>query len=174
MCWNNHAPLPLPIAFCPRNRSLPGTVGAAALTTTTISSVEVSALSLTVSRNVYVPAAVNVAVAFRALTPTKTTDPGPVTLLQLADNVLPLGSPSSLAVPTRLAADGIVIVWSSPAFTKGAWFAALAALTVITTSSVAEACHRLRSAAKCTTRQRRMSPSCSAMMHCRTSPFQAR
>ena len=33
-----------------------------------------------------------------------------------------LGSPSSLAVPDRVAEFGRITVWSSPAFTVGGWF----------------------------------------------------
>jgi hypothetical protein len=47
--------------------------------------------------------------------------------------VLPVGNPSSLAAPARLAVAGSVIVWLAPALTVGAW---LAGFTVIVTSDV--------------------------------------
>ncbi len=48
-----------------------------------------------------------------------------------------LGRPSSVAVPTRLAAAGRAMVWSAPAFTTGAWLVGDAGLTVTLMSSVA-------------------------------------
>jgi len=68
-----------------------------------------SAPSLAVSISTYDPAARNVAVAFREFALTKTTEPGPLTLLQLTESVPPTGRLSSLAVPIRFAAAGIVI-----------------------------------------------------------------
>lgn len=50
------------------------------------------------------------------------TVPGPLALLQVIASVLPLGSPSSLAVPVSDAPPGSVIVWFVPAFTVGGWF----------------------------------------------------
>jgi hypothetical protein len=69
---------------------------------------------------VYVPVDVNVALAFNEFAFTKTTVPGPLTLLQLTDRVLPFGSPSSVAFPIRFAPAGKTIDMSLPAFTDGA------------------------------------------------------
>lgn len=62
-------------------------------------------LSLAVSRNVYVPATENVAVALSDDVLLNVTVPGPLTLLQLFVKA-PDGSPSSVEVPARIAADG--------------------------------------------------------------------
>src|SRR5437763_147762 len=48
--------------------------------------------------------------------------PGPLTWLHATDRPLPVGKPSSLAVPVRLALAGAVIDWSGPASTEGARF----------------------------------------------------
>ncbi len=78
------------------------------------------------------------AVVESALALAKVTVPVPLTLDQVVVTLAGgLGSPSSVAVPTRLAVAGRVMVWSGPAFTTGALFVG-AALTVTTTSSVDE------------------------------------
>jgi hypothetical protein len=89
---------------------------------------------LAVSRNVYVPAVLNVALAFSEFALTKTTVPGPLTLLQLTVSELPLGSPSSVAFPVRVVPAGKTMDMSLPALTDGAWFVS-AGLTKTTMSS---------------------------------------
>src|SRR5437016_3411201 len=67
----------------------------------------------------------------------KVTVPAPLVLLQVVVRV-PEGSPSSLAVPDRLAVAGRVMVWLLPAATTGAVFTApppIAALRVVTLSA---------------------------------------
>lgn len=54
----------------------------------------------------------------------KVTAPGPLTWLQVVVKLGGVGKPSSLTVPSRFALAGAVIVWSNPAFTTGAVFAA--------------------------------------------------
>src|SRR2546426_1032902 len=83
--------------------------------------VDARALSLAVSRRVYTPAAEKVAVVLSALEALNVTVPGPLTLLHMMVSAPGgLGSPSSVAVPVRLAAFGSVIVWLAPALTTGA------------------------------------------------------
>ena len=91
----------------------------------TTSSEDDSAPSLAVSRSVYVPAVDIAADAFNELTFTKTTVPGPLTLDQLKEIVLPVGRPSSVTVPDNAGPAGRVTVWSGPALTTGALFASL-------------------------------------------------
>ena len=50
------------------------------------------------------------AVVLRALTLPKVTVPGPLSVDQVVVNVLPVGKPSSVAVPLRLAKAGRVMV----------------------------------------------------------------
>ena len=81
----------------------------AGLTTIVTSEVEDSAVSLAVSRNTYVPDVENVAVVLSALAFANETVPGPLSVLQVVWRV-PLGKPSSVAVPERFAPAGNVIV----------------------------------------------------------------
>jgi len=74
------------------------------------SEVEDSAVSLAVSRKTYVPDVENVAVVLSALKFANVTVPGPLDLDQVVERVLPLGKPSSVAVPERLAPAGCVMV----------------------------------------------------------------
>ncbi len=64
--------------------------------------------SLAVNRKVYAPPNENVAVVFVTFALPNVTVPGPLNFDHEVVSV-PLGSPSSLAVPFRLAADGSVI-----------------------------------------------------------------
>jgi hypothetical protein len=105
-------------------------------TVITTSALALSALSLPVSRNVYDPAAENVAVVAALDAEPNVTVPGPLTFVQLTVKVLPLGNPSSLAVPARMAVADRLIVWFGPAFTTGAWFVGEAGFTEITTSAL--------------------------------------
>ena len=92
-------------------------------TITVRSSLLANKLSLAVKRNVYTPARENVAVVFKAFAFTKATVPGPLTFDHVVVTVAGgAGSPSSLALPARMAPLGRVIVWSAPASTTGAWF----------------------------------------------------
>src|SRR6185436_15384047 len=85
------------------------------------SSCPVSCPSLAVRRRTYDPAAEKLAVVLSVAALPKVTVPGPLTLLQVKVSAAGgLGSPSSEAVPARLAVFGRVIVWSIPAFTVGA------------------------------------------------------
>src|SRR5947209_2515132 len=79
-----------------------------------------STLSVAVKRSTYPPDAEKLAVVFRALTLPNVTVPGPLTFDQVFVSVLPAGKPSSVAVPFKLADDGKVMVWSTPALTTGA------------------------------------------------------
>ena len=99
------------------------------------SSEDDSAPSLPVSRRTYVPAVDITAEALSELALTKTTVPGPLTFVQLTEIVLPVGSPSSVAVPDNEGPAGKVIVWSGPALTTGALFEAADALTTTIMSS---------------------------------------
>jgi hypothetical protein len=69
-----------------------------------------NALSVAESRNVYVPAIENDAVVLRAAAFPNVTVPGPLTLLQDLVSVLPVGRPSSVAEPARVAVAGNVMV----------------------------------------------------------------
>ena len=80
------------------------------MTTIVTSEVEDSAVSLAVSRKTYVPEMENVAVVLGALAFAKVTVPGPLNLDQVVERALPLGKPSSVAVPERFAPAGNVIV----------------------------------------------------------------
>ena len=82
---------------------------AAGLTVMVTSDVEDSAVSVAVSRNTYVPEVENVAVVVSALAFAKLTVPGPLNFDQVVCSV-PLGKPSSVAVPDRLAPAGNVMV----------------------------------------------------------------
>ena len=57
----------------------------------------------------------------RALAFPKVTVPAPLSFDHVVDSV-PLGKPSSVAVPDRFAAAGSVIVWFPPTLTAGAVF----------------------------------------------------
>jgi hypothetical protein len=83
---------------------------ATGLTVTTTSSLALSAVSLAESLKVYEPAAENAAVVDALEPDPNVTVPGPLTLVQVTVMVLPLGNPSSLAVPQRLTAAGMVMV----------------------------------------------------------------
>ncbi len=74
------------------------------------SSVLDKALSDAVSRSAYVPDVEKLAVVLRAPTLPKVTVPGPLTLDQVVVSVLPVGKPSSEAVPLKLAEAGSVMV----------------------------------------------------------------
>ena len=78
----------------------------------------------------------NVAVVWADDALAKVTVPGPLTLDQVMVR-LPgeLGSPSSVALPFRVAAPDAMIVWSGPAFTTGAALVPLALFTVTVTLS---------------------------------------
>src|SRR5512132_4587350 len=105
------------------------------MTVIVMSSLALSALSLAVKRRTYVPDAEKLAVVSTALALPKLTVPGPLTLLHVVVTAPGgLGRPSSVTVPSRLAALGSVIVSSAPALTTGAWFCGF---TVIVTSSLA-------------------------------------
>jgi hypothetical protein len=84
--------------------------GTAAFTVMTTSSEAESRLSLAVSRNVYVPAIENDAVVLRDVAFPNVTVPGPPTVLQDLVSVLPVGNPSSVAEPARVAVAGNVMV----------------------------------------------------------------
>ncbi|MEQ1872029.1 MAG: hypothetical protein ABL961_18590, partial [Vicinamibacterales bacterium] len=81
-----------------------------------------NAESLAVSRNVYRPGALNVAVVDALLASAKTTAPGPSSFSQSRVSCPPAGRPSSVTEPFNVADDGNVIVWSTPADTVGATF----------------------------------------------------
>src|SRR5438876_239939 len=93
----------------------------AGLTVIVTSELEDSAVSVAVSRNTYVPAVENVAVVLSALGFVRVTVPGPLNFDQLVWRI-PLGRPSSVAVPERFAPAGKIIVWGEPALTTGAAF----------------------------------------------------
>ena len=76
----------------------------------TTSSVDERTLSLAMRRKVYVPAAEKLAVVWGTAALPKLTVPGPLTLVQVTDRVLPGGNPSSMAVPERIADEGSVMV----------------------------------------------------------------
>src|SRR5262249_36955950 len=78
-------------------------------------------VSLAVKRNTYVPDVENVAVVVSALGLPNVTVLGPLTFDHVVCRV-PLGNPSSDAVPERFAVAGRVIVCAVPAFTTGALF----------------------------------------------------
>ena len=89
-----------------------------------ISSAAVKALSLAVRRSTYVPAAEKLAVVSTAAALPNVTVPGPLTSVQVVVTVAGgFGKPSSVTVPSSVAAAGKVIVWSGPALTTGAWLA---------------------------------------------------
>jgi hypothetical protein len=56
----------------------------------------------------------------------KLTAPGPPTFSQ--ETLRPVTRPASQAEPARLAAFGIVAVWSGPASTAGGWLSAAGSL----------------------------------------------
>src|SRR5688572_22715723 len=87
--------------------------------TVTVSLAE-SAESLAVRRRRYVPAAENVAVDVTAFVGAKVTVPGPLSFDHATVSVLPVGRPSSVAVPASDAVAGNVMAWSAPASTTGA------------------------------------------------------
>src|SRR5438093_6641985 len=68
-----------------------------------------SAVSVAVSRNTYVPDVENVASVLSAFGFPNVTVPGPLNFDQVVGSV-PLGKPSSVAVPDRRAPEGNVIV----------------------------------------------------------------
>ena len=80
------------------------------MTVIVMSAVLESALSLAVSRSTYVPAAEKLAVVMSVLTLLNVTVPGPLTLDQVVVTALPVGKPSSVTVPFRLAEAGRVMV----------------------------------------------------------------
>ena len=83
-----------------------------------MSSLELSAPSLAVSRSRYRPACEKLALVTSELALVKFTVPGPLTLLQVVVTVAGgLGRPSSVTVPLNAAVAGSVIVWSAPAST---------------------------------------------------------
>src|SRR5262245_21354267 len=108
-------------------------VGGTGLTEIATSSDAVSAESLAVSRSTYRPACENVALAVRLAPLPNCTVPVPLTFVHCVVTADPAGSPSSVAVPARLAFAGSVIVWSAPAFTVGRWLTTAGA-TVTATS----------------------------------------
>ena len=61
-------------------------------------------------RNVYAPEAENVTVVLADAGAENVVVPGPLTLDHDSDSELPVGKPSSVAVPTRAILDGNVIV----------------------------------------------------------------
>ncbi len=64
--------------------------------------------------------------------------PGPLTCDHSTVSVLPVGNPSSPAVPARAAAFGSVTLWSAPAFAVGAALVGgVVSLTVTATVSLA-------------------------------------
>ena len=69
-----------------------------------------SAVSEAVSRSTYDPDMENAAVVFLELTLPNVTVPGPLTLDQVVVIVLPVGKPSSVAVPVRVTEAGNVMV----------------------------------------------------------------
>ncbi len=78
---------------------------------TLMSSLVDSTLSLAVSRRTYVPAVEKVAVVEAALALAKVTVPGPLTTVHAMVRVPGgLGKPSSVTVPTKLAAAGKAMV----------------------------------------------------------------
>ena len=83
----------------------------AAFTTMTTSSDADSKESFALKRNVYVPAEGKLAVVVSDVAlPNVTAPVGPLTLLQSFVRALPVGSPSSLADPSRFApADSVVV-----------------------------------------------------------------
>src|SRR5690606_29472803 len=82
------------------------------LTATDVSSVAVSAPSLVVSRSVWSPGALKVAVVAGEDGLAKVTVPGPDSLLEDVVSVLPAGKPSSVAEPLSVAAEGMVTLRS--------------------------------------------------------------
>src|SRR5262245_56987748 len=104
-------------------RSAPAeTIGAwfSGETDTITSSLEVKALSLALSRRMYTPALLNVAVVAAAFALENVTVPGPLTFDHVIESVLPAGRPSSVAVPLSVAAPGSATFRSGPASTIGA------------------------------------------------------
>src|SRR5947199_407696 len=95
------------------------TSGTTTLAVIVTSELEDNAVSLAVSRSTYVPDVEKAAVVLSALTFPNVTVPGPLNLDHVVVRV-PLGKPSSVAVPDRFADAGSVIVWFNPAFTTGA------------------------------------------------------
>ena len=73
------------------------------------SELDVSAVSVAVSRRTYVPEVENDAVVFSAFGVPNVTVPGPLNFDQVVCRI-PLGKPSSVAVPDKLALAGCVIV----------------------------------------------------------------
>src|SRR5215213_4867234 len=106
--------------------------GAGGLTWTVTSSLVLNSESLAVRRKTYVPGVLNDAIDAARFCGLKPAWPGPLTTLHNTESVLPAGTPSSVAVPLRIAVPGNVITRSGPAFTTGAL---LFGLTVIVTSA---------------------------------------
>src|SRR5262249_10547442 len=101
------------------------TVGAAfaADTSTVTSSLAESCESIAVRRSTWVPVALNVAVVWAEPVGLNDTVPGPLTFDQLTASV-PLGRPSSVALPFNTAVPGgKSTAWSEPALTTGGRFA---------------------------------------------------
>ena len=71
------------------------------LTVIVTSELEDSTVSVAVNRNTYVPAVESAAVVLNALVFPKVTVPGPLNFDQVVWRI-PLGNPSSVAVPERL------------------------------------------------------------------------
>src|SRR5436190_864254 len=96
-----------------------------------MSSLVESVPSLAVSRSTYVPAALKVALVLDSPAFPNVTVPGPLNFVHAVVRVLPVGRPSSLAVPVRLAVAGRVMARSAPALTVGAWFTGGGGVTVL-------------------------------------------
>src|SRR5215813_5594592 len=80
-------------------------------------------VSLAVSLSKYGPPALKVAVVAAWLAFANVTVPGPLTRLQFVVTVANAGRLSSCTLPLKAAVLLLVMVWSGPAFTIGAWFA---------------------------------------------------
>jgi hypothetical protein len=80
----------------------------------------VSAESDAVNCSTYDPETEKLAVVLSKFGFPNVTVPGPLNFDHVFVNVLPVGNPSSVAVPLRVAVAGSVIVWLDPALTVGA------------------------------------------------------
>ena len=85
-------------------------VGSAGFTVMVVSANALSAVSLAVKRNTYVPATLNVAVVAGLAAFANVTVPGPLVRVHRLVTAAPVGNPSSVTVPASVAPAGNVIV----------------------------------------------------------------
>src|SRR2546425_10796 len=109
------------VTLLPSVGALISTVGGATLSLTLIvmSSLLLKAPSPAVNRSTYVPVAPNRAEVTVTCALANVTEPGPLNVVQVEVRLLPMGSPSSPALPLSCACCDNRIVWSAPAFAVG-------------------------------------------------------